>query len=63
MDYVYAYEKPTARFSLEHSSFLKTLTNGKKIGKKSADLPFIGNSAQTTNIYILLVVLTHSIIL
>lgn len=61
---MYAYEKPTARFSLEHSIFLKTPTNGKQIGKKSPDLPFVGNSAQTTSIDILLVVvLIHLIIL
>lgn len=60
---MHAYEKPTARFSLEHSIFLKTPTNGKQIGKKSPDLPFVGNSAQTTSIDILLVVLIHLIIL
>lgn len=63
MDYVHAYEKPTARFPLEHSIFLKIPTNGKQMGKKkSPDLPFVGNSAQTTNIHII-VVLIHLIIL
>lgn len=54
MDYVHAYEKPTARFSLDHSIFLKIPTNGKQMGKKSPDLPFVDNSAQTPKyIYIL----------
>lgn len=51
MDYVHAYEKPTAMFSLEHSIFLKIPTNGKQMGKKSPDLPFVGNSADSKCIY------------